>query len=490
MYSASVIAALAGLIVCILVVGLSQQAFGQGEADAAREADANVIVHHWKSVSVPEAFRTTVDVAPDAEQVPSYGGDIRLGDLRNQQQVDFLVYRSAAGGHRHGGLKPVFLGAFDIQGNELWSVGSGGVQPARPGPVAIHDIDGDGRTEIIHHWKDPNTTARDDSLGDVAIQIRDGETGELKTQATPEQLPEVFRQTRGAGATWAHQRILICNLRGQPTPRDFIVSVAGRLFAFDQDLNLLWDYEIPFGHRPNHASYIPAVGDIDGDGRDEVTGGRYLLDDDGSVMFEDTEGAFTPHMDSAMIEPWDDGRMRVLASGGGHVIDAEGNALLSLGEEVVPHGQELRTARFDDDVDAPQMVIRWKGHGSRVMTVNTSGEIMSKWALNNSPNNTGMEVVYWRGRDRAALLCNGGVLWDPITAESWPLPNLPPLQGPNRMGWYHCIPADFNGDGREETVVYNPWDDVIHIHGSTPAPQGAITGFVAGPRQYNARLMD
>ncbi len=460
-------------------------------ADNATEAPPimqNVSVHHWKTVPVPKAFLSTRGLQDEA--VPPYGGDIRIGDLRNQQTMDFVVYRSAPGGHRHGGVKPVFIGAFDQDGNELWSVGSGGVQPARPGPVAIHDIDGDGRTEVIHLWQDPDSSAPDGSLGDVALQIRDGATGELKLQALPADLPAALTGLRGAGATWAHQRLLICNLRGEPTPRDFILSVAGHLFAFDQNLNLLWHYEIPFGNRPDHASYIPAVGDIDGDGRDEVTGGRYLLDHDGTVLFEDHDGAFTPHMDSALIVEWDNGQMRVIASGGGHVLDAAGTPIVSLGREVVPHGQEVRAARFDDDVDQPQMVIRYRGHSPRAMTVDNAGTIIQRFVLNGSPNNTGMEIVYWHGRDQAALLCNAGVLWNPVTAQSWPLPGLPPLQGDKRMGWYHTIPADLNGDGREEVVTYNPWDDSVHIYGAQPAPAVPVTGFIAGPGQYNPRLMD
>ena len=475
-------------ICCALVLSGARSAIAQqGGAEADTGQGRDVAVHLWKTVHVPKAFRSTkgLDGA-----VPAYGGDVRIGDLRNQRTADFLVYRSAPGGHRHGGVKPVFLGAFDQAGNALWHVGSGGVQPTRPGPVAIHDIDGDGRSEVIHYWKDQAVDASPRSLGDVAIQIREGATGELEKQARPSDLPETFRHVQGGGPTWAHQRILICNLRGQATPRDFIVSAGGHVFAFDQDLNALWSYEIDLGARPNHASYIPAVGDIDGDGRDEVTGGRYLLDDDGSVMYEDTAARFTPHMDSARIAQWDNGRMRVIGSGGGHVIDAHGNAVLSLGKELVPHGQEVRVGRFKAGVNEPQMVIRWTGHGSRVMTVDVDGKILKKFALNNTPNQTGMDVVYWHGHDRAALICNGGYLWDPIHDRSWQMPDLPPRRGHKRAGWYHCIPADLNGDGPEEVVLYNPWDETVHLYGSTPPPKDPITGYNAGPRQYNVRLMD
>lgn len=481
---------LLGAMVCLSVGAHGAQSDnGDGGPAATAPTMPDVSVHHWKTVPIPEAFLCTEGL--ENEAAPPYGGDIRVGDLRNRQTMDFLVYRCAPGASMHGGVKPVFLGAFDQDGNELWRVGSGGVQPARPGPVAIHDIDGDGRTDIILLWQDPDTeAAHNRSFDDVGLQIRDGATGEIKRQLLPAGMPERFRSMRGSGPHWVHQRLLICNLRGEPTPRDFIVSAANNLFAFDQDLNLLWHYEVPFNDPPNHAAYIPAVGDIDGDGRDEVTGGRYLLDHDGTVLFEDRDGAFTPHMDSVLITEWDNGTMRVIASGAGHVIDAAGVPILSLGSEVVPHGQEVRAARFDDGDDGRQMVIRFNGHKPWVITVDGKGKIIQQFKLNPSPNDTGMEIVYWNGPDHAALLCNAGVLWNPVSTTSWLLEGLPPLQGNSRMGWYHTIPADLNGDGREEVVTYNPWDKTVHIYGSTPAPQSPVSGFIAGPRQYNARLMD
>ena len=96
----------------------------------------------WHVVDLPDAFCIT-------EGALAYGGDIRIGDLRNSGQADFLVYRSVGNAHDEGGMKPCFLGAFTADGDPIWSHGQGGTQPSRPGPVAIHDLDGDGRAEVI-----------------------------------------------------------------------------------------------------------------------------------------------------------------------------------------------------------------------------------------------------------------------------------------------------------------------------------------------------
>ncbi len=444
-------------------------------------------IRKWKTIHVPAALSTSEIVKGSSLK---YGGDIRLGDLDGSGTAGFLVMRSEYSATEDGGMTPVFLGAFDQAGKRLWSVGSGGHQPARPAPFAIYDIDGDGQAEVIHFWKDPSVSAGATEMGDVSIQIRSAATGELEREATPASLPAVFRNQNGSGPNWVHQRILICNLRGLATPRDFIVKVGDRVFAFDETLKLLWNYEISHNKYPNHSAYIPAVGDIDGDGKDEVTGGRYLLDDDGSVLFDDTEGNFTPNMDSVAIAPWDKGNVRVLASGGGHVLDAGGKPVLALGKKVVPHGQEARIALFIPGSAEPQAVIRWNGHKTPALLVDTGGKILNRFALNSTPNETGMETLFWDGKTEAAFLYNGGMLWDPLAGLSRSFPDLPPLQGPFRMGWYHLIPADLDGDGREEAVLYNPWDEVVHIYGSYEAPPFPIKGISPNQRTYNVRLMD
>src|SRR5690606_5922418 len=152
-------------------------------------------------------------------------------------------------------------------------------------------------------------------------------------------------------------------------------------------------------------------------------------------------------MDSVAITAWDEGQMRVMASGGGHVLDATGRPVLSLGKARVPHGQEARIGRFIEGRNEPQMVIRWNGHNTDTLVADVAGNILRNFKMNSSPNHTGMEIVYWNGRNHAALLYNAGMLWHPIGGWSWILPDLPPLQGLSRAGWYHCIPADLDGDG-------------------------------------------
>ena len=423
----------------------------------------------WRRIEIPAGLLDTTRV---------FGGDLRIGDLNGDGKVEFLIYRST-----EGNMKPSFLGAFTLEGEILWREGEGGGQPERPGPVAVYDFDGDGRAEVLNFFHDSAKPGSPESMANVFIQLRDGRTGRVLRQTKP---PE-FGNISGSGANWFHQRLLIANFRGTAQPMDFVVKLGEHLLAFDDRFRLLWRYRIPWNEYTWCSAYIPAVGDLDGDGKDEVNGGYYLVDHDGSVIWQ---GQIGRNMDSVAITEWDGGKVRAIASGYGHVLDAKGNVVLRLGEKEVPHGQEARVADFVKEWPGPEMVIRWNGHTTDAMLVSNDSRIRRRFQLNSSPNNTGMEAVYWNGPKGEALLYNGGMLWRGTGEVFARLPGLPPPSGPRKMGWYHAIPADLLGDDGEELVLYNPWDKYIYVYTGAAAGHDALKRYKAGPRQYNARLMD
>ena len=151
------------------------------------------------------------------------------------------------------------------------------------------------------------------------------------------------------------QRILIANFRGTDRPRDFVIKLGDTHVALDERLNLLWTYTTEWVEYSKCPAYIPAVGDIDGDGRDELNSGYFLLDHDGKPFWKKRLG---DNMDSVAITAWDNGRMRAICSGFGHVMDAHGKVILSLGKEKVPLGQEVRVADFDPGYSGNEMVLR------------------------------------------------------------------------------------------------------------------------------------
>ncbi len=433
----------------------------------------------YREIEIPAELLTETDGI-------TYGGDIRIGDLTDNGTVDFIVYRSADPRPRNGGMKPCFLGAFDIDGNVLWSVGEGGTHPDRPGSVLVHDIDGDGQVEVVSFWHNDEIPADWTSLADVSVTIRDGATGELKREAAPE---AVTGQT-GDDANWLHQRLMAADFRGVGAPRDFVVKLGDAVVALDKNLEVLWSYQIDRRHYYRVDTYIPCVGDINGDGRDEVNGGFYLLSADGTPLWEEN---VSRNMDSVAISEWDDGNVRAVCSGWGQVLDEAGNVILKLGPKKAPHGQEVRVADFRNDYPGPEMVLRYNGHYPDVHVVSSeTGTIVDTFQLNDTPNNTGMEPVYWNGPDSRALLFNGEWLWDLQTQEYVELPGLPAPLGydVHNMSWYHCIPANVCGDEREEIITWDPAAASVYIYTQQPPDGEEYAGYEAGPRQYNARIMD
>ena len=422
----------------------------------------------WRKIEVPKSLLAD----------KGFAGDMRIGDLDGDGKVEFILFRST-----DGGMKPCFIGAFDSNGRELWRHGSGGDQPQRPGPVTVYDFNGDGRAQILCFFINPDVKVPANGMDNVVIQIRDGSTGKVIRWAAPASM----RQCTGEGANWVHQRLLIANFCGTKRPQDFVVKLGEKVLAFNKDLDLLWAYKIRWNEYGRCSAYIPAVGDIDGDKQDEVNGGFYILDDNGRPLWE---GQVAEHMDSVAIAPWDDGKMQAVCSGYGHVLDSKGKVILCLGKELVPHGQEIRVADFDKSLPGPEMIIRYNGHNPNVIVVANSGKVIRRFELNYSPNHTGMETIYWNGKDKSALLYNGGVLWRANGRKFADLPNLPKPIGPAKMGWYHCIAANVCGDEREEVVLYNPWDKYVWIFSPEPLRPAAFDGYKAGPRQYNPRLMD
>jgi hypothetical protein len=433
----------------------------------------NMPTLYQKRIPIPQSLCTQTEWQ---NQTIKFGGDIRVGDLTGNGRADFLVYRCDA----QSELKPCFLAAFTESGDVLWQVGSGGNQPLRPASVTLYDINGDGCDEVICFYHCPQKGTPKEAMTDVVFQIRNGQTGQIITEKNP----AAIQNATGWGPNWCHQRLLIANLRGTPYAQDLVIKLGEKLLTFDNHLNLLWQYTIPWNTYSQCSAYITAIGDLNNDGLDEINGGYYILNANGTPRWEKQ---LAPNMDSVAIVNWDANTPRAICSGGGHVLDQDGEVILSLGENKVPHGQEVRVGHFLSDRAHPQMAIRYNGHNPDLLIADQKGNIIQNFSLNHSPNETGMEVIHWNGG--IDLIYNGGTLFDGC-GNAYPLPNLPPPIGPEKMGWYHCIPGNFCQDHHDDLLIYNPWATEIFIYTTQLDAKRSFHGFKNTSRQYNARLMD
>ena len=137
------------------------------------------------------------------------------------------------------------------------------------------------------------------------------------------------------------------------------------------------------------------------------------------------------------------------------------------------------------------MVVRYNSHHPDLLVADYRGQILSRFQADESPNNTGLEIIRWddRGTD---LIYSPTALYDGTGQKVVTFPDLPPPSG-GKMGWYHCFPANVCGDGKEEVILYDPYHHTIFIYTADRAESTNdqhFSGYQHTPRQYNARLID
>jgi len=460
--------------------------------------------HQLAHIRIPDALLSQATLHKNNQTTTyRFGGDIRVGDLDNNGTMDFVLAKAI------GGIKTCYIGAFAWNGEVLWQWGDKQrtvsnldaqdhkytpESPARPGPLLVIDIDGDKHTEVVAMVLNDNVTktSKWDMKG-TSFVILDGATGKIERRASP---PELLKANafgddgKRHEPNYVHMRLLAADFRGLGTPRDFVIKIGNSVIACDDRLNVLWTYKNKFAKYGQHSSYIPAVGDVDNDGHDEVTGGQYLLDHDGKVLWEKMRAK---HNDSVAILDFDgqpDNGKEIAMSGFGQVVNAAGEVLVQLGEKVVPHGQELRCGPFCPDIPGIQMAIRYDGHQNKILMADRTGKVLNRFNVDHSHIEVGMETIYWHGVNQSALLYSPTALYDGHGRKVVTLPDIPHASKRGRMGWHHCIPADIDNSGREAIVLHDPYTDEVFVYGAKPLTKTPPVGYRHTTRQYNVRLMD
>ncbi len=201
-------------------------------------------------------------------QTPKFGAgrNVRLGDLDGDGTPEMLFAQNIP---RIGDnfIQISCLTAVTLDGRVLWQLGRpdsrNGLLTADT-PFQIHDIDGDGQSEVV-------------MVKDFKLQVLEGRTGQVRTWVwMPEALPDngkkPFRLTNG-------DSLAFLNLSGQTGRHELLVKDRySNFWTFDNGLKRLWQGQGQTGH-------FPCPVDIDGDGRDEVAIGYALWDHRGHQLW-------------------------------------------------------------------------------------------------------------------------------------------------------------------------------------------------------------
>lgn len=428
----------------------------QAELDSLRRANPRPVL--WKRISTGDF---------------GVARALRLGDLDGDGRSDFLLVQNIPffGGNYN---RISCLTALDADGRLLWQTGTPNPEHAwvtYDVAAQIHDIDDDGRAEVIYadeRW----------------IKVLDGRTGKFERQ---HQVPEskiLPGETSWDEYDHYYRRDLLhylnvdcfafCDLRGTGKPLDVIIKDRHtRLWAYDNNFNLLWTASANLGH-------YPYFHDCDGDGRDEVYLGFTLFNNDGKIIWT-LDDQLQEHADGIAggdfcLDGGDQTVFITASDDGVAVVDSRGKILL---HDRVGHAQTPSVANFRPDRPGLELCnINFWGEPGLITLYGCRGEKITDFELihQGSP----VLPVNWRGDGTEFILLStdpvqGGMVdgWG-RRAVMFPDDGHPDLA---------CLVADLTGDARDEIITWDPqW---IYIYTQSDTFSGDSIYAPKRPPEYN-----
>lgn len=377
----------------------------------------------WKKISTPEF---------------GVGRNLRFGDLNNDGRTDVLVTQVKSHGPKDSNSEVGTMTAMTFDGDILWQRGEPdrwNDQLTNDVGVQIHDLDGDGRTEVVY-------------CKDFKIVVADGATGKTKYSVpTP-----VNQNTTGRFAKYP--RILgdclyFADFRGTGRDADLVIKDRySHFWVYNDQLELEWSGDCTTGH-------YPFATDVDGDGKDELAIGYSLYDDDGRLLWS-LDDRLHDHSDGVAVVDFtgQGGPLRMLNAASDEGIffaDLQGNILR---HHYIGHVQNPAIANFRDDLPGLEAVSVnfWGNQG--IITFYTADGVPYK-QFKPVQHGSMMLPVNWTGRSEEYFVLSADVetggLFDGWGRKvvRFPADGHPELAN---------AVLDLTGDARDEIVVWDPWE--------------------------------
>ena len=371
---------------------------------------------------------------------------MRLGDLDNDGRVDFLVVQNMPFfGNNYNRI--TCLTALDHDGKLLW-------QSGKPDPehawlsydvaVQIHDLDGDGKTEVI--------VAQDNR-----VKILEGHNGREKARypvPSSEILPgetswnEYKHYYRRDLLPWLNvDCISFADLRGVGRPQDILIKDRHtRLWAYNDKFELLWTVSANLGH-------FPFFHDSDRDGRDEVYIGYSKFDPDGNLVWS-LDSLLGEHADGLYVGDLSlaGGPEKVFIGGSDDgVLAVDDNNGKILKHHRVGHAQTPSVGQFRPDIPGLEFCnINFWGEPGLITLYNSSGDEITNFELFHA--GSPILPVNWRGDGTEFIFLNPNTVEGGLVDGWGRRVVMFPDDGHPELSW---MAHDITGDPRDELIV---WD--------------------------------
>lgn len=342
---------------------------------------------------------------------------LRVGDIDGDGRLEFILAKpGTTTDDRYFVPQVAMISVFSSDGELLWQTQDYSqtcAQKTGDLPVQVYDIDKDGKNEVIAVISD-------------TLSVFDGKTGEVK-KSVP--LPD-----KNIGGT-----ILIADLEGSGYAQNIILkNKYSKLWAFDANLNILWDFEGNIGLAP--ISY-----DLDGDGREEIIAGFCVLSPTGELLWSIDA---PEHAYSAAVECLYEKDVPIVLIYGPFI-----RAYTKTGEllwEIPECSHNIVIGKFRDNIDTPDIL-----NLDNLSLFNSMGNFM--YEKNETiylpvpvVNFDSTGKVYIAGHKKEDV---NTTLYDGYMRATYTL-----------SGFGNIASCDILGDGISSVIIYN--DDTLDIYSS------------------------
>jgi len=376
------------------------------------------------------------------------GRNLRFGDLDSDGKIDILFGQVIHHGPKDRNSELSCITAVNMDGKVLWQKGtpdSWKNHLTNDVGFQIHDIDGDGKNEVVYCMNQE-------------ICAADGSTGQVKySKPTPLKPPgdngghNIFPRILG-------DSLFFCDLRGLGQDRDIIFKDRYRhIWAMNDKFEVMWTASCNTGH-------YPFAYDIDNDGKDEVAVGYSMFDNDGTKLWS-LDDTMEDHADGVAVVKFKDNAEPTIfyaaSDAGAFYTDLKGNVLK---HHFFGHVQNPAVANFRDDLPGLEIVsINFWGNQGIIHYFDSDGDLYYDF----EPIQYGSMClpINWTGKSEEFFVLSPDVteggMYD---GRGRRVVRFPADGHP-----YQCNAVlDVTGDCRDEVVVWDPYELWIYTQNDNP----------------------